>query len=130
MPYQKPVAVFSLATAVRCGIAAHWQVAGNGHDNDRPHLRRRGRRCDRTVALSRRAWRGAGEGAGIGEARGRKCDMSNFGTIQALPRIARADPETSLVLESLIFSVAAADEEAQMRLRAFLEKRAQKVAHP
>jgi enoyl-CoA hydratase/carnithine racemase len=56
--------------------------------------------------------------------------LSNFGIIQALPRIARADPETGLLLESLIFSVAAADEEAQMRLRAFLEKRADKVEHP
>src|SRR5262245_3669149 len=56
--------------------------------------------------------------------------LSNFGTIQALPRIARADPETGLLLESLMFSVAAADEEAQIRLRAFLEMRAQKVEHP
>ena len=56
--------------------------------------------------------------------------LSNFGIIQALPRIARADPETGLLLESLMFSAVAADEEAQMRLRAFLEKRALKVAHP
>jgi enoyl-CoA hydratase/carnithine racemase len=55
--------------------------------------------------------------------------LSNFAIIQALPRTARADPETGLLLESLMFSVAAADEEARMRLRAFLEKRAQKVAH-
>ena len=55
--------------------------------------------------------------------------LSNFGVIQALPRIARADPETGLLLESLMISVAAADDEAKVRLRAFLDKRAQKVSH-
>jgi hypothetical protein len=49
--------------------------------------------------------------------------LTNFGVIQALPRIARADPDTGLLLESLMASVAAADDEAKMRLRAFLEKR-------
>jgi len=55
--------------------------------------------------------------------------LTNFAVIQALPRVARADPETGLLLESLMFSVAAADEEAKVRLRAFLDKRAQKVTH-
>jgi (methylthio)acryloyl-CoA hydratase len=55
--------------------------------------------------------------------------LTNFAIIQALPRIARADPETGSLLESLMFSVAAADDEAKTRLRAFLEKRAQKVSH-
>jgi (methylthio)acryloyl-CoA hydratase len=55
--------------------------------------------------------------------------LTNFGVIQALPRIARADPDTGLLLESLMASVAAADDEAKMRLRAFLEKRAPKVSH-
>jgi enoyl-CoA hydratase/carnithine racemase len=55
--------------------------------------------------------------------------LTNFEVIQALPRIARADPDTGLLLESLMVSVAAADDEAKMRLRAFLEKRAPKVSH-
>jgi enoyl-CoA hydratase/carnithine racemase len=55
--------------------------------------------------------------------------LTNFGVIQALPRIARADPDTGLLLESLMASVAAADDGAKMRLRAFLEKRAPKVSH-
>jgi len=55
--------------------------------------------------------------------------LSNFGVLQALPRVARADPETGSLLESLMFSVSAADEEAKTRLRAFLEKRAEKVSH-
>ena len=55
--------------------------------------------------------------------------LSNFAVVQALPRIARADPEAGLLLESLMFSAAAADDEAKMRLRAFLDKRVQKVSH-
>jgi (methylthio)acryloyl-CoA hydratase len=56
--------------------------------------------------------------------------LTNFAVIHALPRVARADPETGFLLESLMFSVAATDDEAKLRLRAFLDKRAQKVSHP
>jgi (methylthio)acryloyl-CoA hydratase len=56
--------------------------------------------------------------------------LTNFAVINALPRVARADPETGFLLESLMFSVAATDGEAKLRLRAFLEKRAPKVSHP
>jgi (methylthio)acryloyl-CoA hydratase len=55
--------------------------------------------------------------------------LTNFAVIQTLPRIARADPETGSLLESLMFTAATADEEAKLRLRAFLEKRAEKVSH-
>ena len=55
--------------------------------------------------------------------------MSNFALIQALPRIADADPQTGLLLESLVSSIAANDPEAKRRLRDFLEKRAAKVSH-
>ena len=55
--------------------------------------------------------------------------LTNFALIQALPRIARADPDTGFLLESLMSAVASADEEAKGRLRAFLEKRAPKVSH-
>jgi (methylthio)acryloyl-CoA hydratase len=55
--------------------------------------------------------------------------LSNFAVVQALPRIARADPEAGLLLESLMVAIAASDEEAKARLRAFLEKRAPKAFH-
>jgi (methylthio)acryloyl-CoA hydratase len=55
--------------------------------------------------------------------------LSNFGVVQALPRIARADPEAGLLMESLMVAIAASDEEAKTRLRAFLEKRAPKAFH-
>jgi (methylthio)acryloyl-CoA hydratase len=53
--------------------------------------------------------------------------LSNFAVTQALPRIARADPETGLLMESLMAAIAASDDEAKARLNAFLEKRAPKV---
>lgn len=53
--------------------------------------------------------------------------LTNFAVIQALPRIANADPATGLLLESLMSAAAQSDEEAKLRLRAFLEKRAGKV---
>jgi hypothetical protein len=55
--------------------------------------------------------------------------MTNFALIQALPRIASADPQTGFLLESLMSAVASSDAEAKSRLRAFLEKRAGKVVH-
>ncbi len=55
--------------------------------------------------------------------------MTNFAVMQALPRIATADPATGLLMESLMSAVAAADPEAKRRLADFLEKRAAKVVH-
>ncbi len=55
--------------------------------------------------------------------------LSNFAVVQALPRIARADPETGLLLESLMAAIAISDEEAKTRLQGFLQKRAAKVFH-
>jgi enoyl-CoA hydratase/carnithine racemase len=55
--------------------------------------------------------------------------LSNFGVVQALPRIARADPEAGLLLESPMAAIAASDKEAMARLRAFVEKRASKAFH-
>ncbi len=56
--------------------------------------------------------------------------LTNFAVIQALPRIAEADPKTGYVLEALMASVAQSDKEAKARVRAFLEKKAAKVAAP
>ena len=53
--------------------------------------------------------------------------LSVFAVLHALPRIAEADPRTGLLLESLMAAIAAGDQDAKDRLRAFLDKRAGKV---
>jgi (methylthio)acryloyl-CoA hydratase len=55
--------------------------------------------------------------------------LTNFAIIQALPRIAEADPAAGLLMESLMAAIAQDSDEAKSRLRAFLEGRAAKVAH-
>ena len=55
--------------------------------------------------------------------------LTNFAVMQALPRIASADPATGYLTESLIASIAAADQEAKERLAAFLDCGAGKVVH-
>jgi (methylthio)acryloyl-CoA hydratase len=55
--------------------------------------------------------------------------LTNFGATQVLPRIVGANPETGLLMESLMAAIAGADDDARTRLRNFLEKRAPKVAH-
>jgi hypothetical protein len=55
--------------------------------------------------------------------------LTNFAVIQALPRIAEAEPATGLLLEAMMSSIAQADPAAKERLRDFLEKRAAKVSH-
>jgi enoyl-CoA hydratase/carnithine racemase len=56
--------------------------------------------------------------------------LSNYAITQALPRIAEMAPAEGLFLESLMSSIAQGDEAAKERVRAFLEKRASKVAKP
>lgn len=64
----------------------------------------------------------------------RKCaanaPLTNFAVIQALPRIAEADPRAGFLTEALMSSIAQADREAKGRVRAFLEKKAAKVKAP
>lgn len=55
--------------------------------------------------------------------------LSNFAVLQALPRIAAADPATGYLAESLMSAIAASDGEAKQRLADFLEKRTAKVSH-
>ena len=55
--------------------------------------------------------------------------LTNYAIIQALPRIATADPQTGLLLESLMSAIAQDSQEAKQRLHDFLDKRAPKVAH-
>jgi enoyl-CoA hydratase/carnithine racemase/acyl-CoA synthetase (AMP-forming)/AMP-acid ligase II len=48
--------------------------------------------------------------------------LSNFAIVQALPRIARSDPEGGFLLESLLFAIAVGDDEAKERVNAFFKK--------
>jgi enoyl-CoA hydratase/carnithine racemase len=54
--------------------------------------------------------------------------LSNFAITQALPRIADLSASDGLFMETLMASIAQGDEAAKERVRAFLEKRAAKVA--
>ncbi len=60
--------------------------------------------------------------------------VTNFAVLQALPRIAQANPAEGYLLESLMAAVAGGSAEAKTRMRAFLEGRAGKVqrqeSHP
>ncbi len=54
--------------------------------------------------------------------------LSNYAITQALPRIADLSASDGLFMETLMASIAQGDEAAKERVRAFLEKRAAKVA--
>jgi (methylthio)acryloyl-CoA hydratase len=56
--------------------------------------------------------------------------LSNFAVMQALPRIADLSHSDGLFVESLMSAIAQGDDAAKERVRAFLEKRAGKVAKP
>lgn len=53
--------------------------------------------------------------------------LANFAIIQALPRIVEQDPSAGLFLETLMVSIAQADDEAKKRLRDFLDRKSNKV---
>ena len=53
--------------------------------------------------------------------------VTNFAVLQALPRIAQANPAEGFLLEALMAAVAGGSDEAKSRMRAFLEGRAAKV---
>lgn len=53
--------------------------------------------------------------------------LTNYAIMHVLPRIADSDPASGYLMESLMAAIASGDEEAQVRLRDFLEKRAPKV---
>jgi (methylthio)acryloyl-CoA hydratase len=54
--------------------------------------------------------------------------LTNFALMHVLPRVAESDSEIGYLTESLMAAIAQNDEEAKARLKAFLEKRAPKVA--
>ena len=84
-----------------------------------------------TVALSTYL---VDDGAGLAKAAelaqkiAQNAPLSNYAVTQALPRIADLSAADGLFMESLISSIAQGDEAAKERVRAFLEKRANKVA--
>src|SRR3982075_3737137 len=53
--------------------------------------------------------------------------LTNFAVLQALPMIAEANPQTGLLMESLMATVAQSDKEAKLRIAAFLERKTAKV---
>lgn len=53
--------------------------------------------------------------------------VTNFAVLQALPRIADADPDQGYLMESLMAAVASSSGEAQARMREFLAGRGPKV---
>jgi enoyl-CoA hydratase/carnithine racemase len=69
-----------------------------------------------------------GEGMEIAHRIAGNAPFTNFAVMHLLPRIARSDPAAGYVTEALAAAIAQGDEEAKARLKAFLEKRAPKVA--
>jgi enoyl-CoA hydratase/carnithine racemase len=53
--------------------------------------------------------------------------VTNFAVLQALPRIAQANPAEGFLLEALMAAVAGGSDEAKARMQAFLQGRAAKV---
>lgn len=74
----------------------------------------------------------AGEGLtralGLAEKIAANSPVTNFAVLQALPRIAAADPDQGYLLEALMAAVASSSGEAQARMKAFMEGRGPKVA--
>ena len=56
-----------------------------------------------------------------------KAPITNFAVLQALPMIAEANPQTGLLMESLMATVAQSDKEAKRRIRQFLDHKTAKV---
>jgi enoyl-CoA hydratase/carnithine racemase len=63
----------------------------------------------------------------LGEKIAGNAPLTNFAVLQALPMIAEANPQTGLLMESLMATVAQSDQEAKRRIRAFLDHKTAKV---
>ncbi len=74
------------------------------------------------------AGEGIAKGMEIAHRIANNAPFTNFAVMHLLPRIARSDPAAGYVTEALAAAIAQGDEEAKARLKAFLEKRAPKVA--
>lgn len=56
--------------------------------------------------------------------------ITNFAVLQALPRIAQANPAEGYLMESLMAAVSSGSAEAKSRMRAFLDGKSTKVTRP
>ena len=76
---------------------------------------------------------GNGEGLAKGIELARKIAansaLSNYAVMHALPRIAETGSSSGYMFEALMAAITQGDEEAKVRKKAFLEKRAAKVVH-
>src|SRR6185295_4510063 len=63
----------------------------------------------------------------LGERVAANAPLTNFAVLQALPMIAEANPQTGLLMESLMATVAQSDKEAKRRIRDFLDRKTAKV---
>lgn len=66
----------------------------------------------------------------LAAATAKNAEMSNYAILNALPRIQDMSSEDGLFLESIMSALTSATPEAGERLRAFLDKRAGKIARP
>jgi len=71
--------------------------------------------------------RGFAKGLELANRIANNAPLTNFGVMQALPRIAEMAPAAGYAVEALMAAIAQADSEAKARLKAFLEKRGPKV---
>jgi enoyl-CoA hydratase/carnithine racemase len=63
----------------------------------------------------------------LGKRVAQNAPLTNFAVLQALPMIAEANPQTGLLMESLMATVAQSDQEAKNRIREFLDHKTAKV---
>ena len=77
--------------------AADRRRAHDGHDADRPHLRRRGRPGHRAVAYLVEDGDGLAKGIELAERIAGNAPLTNFAVMHALPRIAESDPASGYV---------------------------------
>ena len=71
--------------------------------------------------------KGLDKGIEIAERIAKNTQLTNYAIMHVLPRIAETDPAGGYLMESLMSAIASGDDEAQARLRDFLEKRAPKA---
>jgi (methylthio)acryloyl-CoA hydratase len=70
---------------------------------------------------------GLAKGIELAERIAGNTEMTNFAVMHVLPRTAEQDAASGYLMESLMAAIAAGNEEAQKRLKDFLEKRAPKT---
>ena len=79
-------------------------------------------------AISDRGGRRPCQGDGTGQLKSpSNAPLTNFAVLQALPMIAEANPQTGLLMESLMATVAQSDKEAKRRIKDFLDRKTAKV---